>query len=232
VSEWKFRVVGTLGAALVRTLHATCRVTTEGDEGWRRLSEEGRPWVWCIWHGTMLPPIWRHRDEAVIALVSEHRDGEYITRVLEKLGFGTARGSSTRGGAKGLRGLLRAARSGRTLAVTPDGPQGPRERMKPGALMAAQRGGLPIVPIGVGLSRAWRFSSWDRFSIPKPFARVHLVYGVPIEVPAGLDAEGLAAVSERVQTALDEVTRTARAVAGDPGPAAPGSEDAGRERDR
>ena len=117
--------VGRIGAVAVRSIHATCRVSTEGQEHLRPLREAGRPWVFCLWHGTMLSPIWRHREEGITALVSEHRDGEYITRVLERLGYDTARGSSTRGGARGLRGLLRAARSGRVLAVTPDGPQGP-----------------------------------------------------------------------------------------------------------
>lgn len=215
MSDFKFRLVGRTGAALVRAVHATSRVTTQGDEHWQSLRDADRAWVWCIWHGGMLSPIWRHQREGVIALVSEHRDGEYITRVLENLGYSTARGSSTRGGAKGLRGLLRAARSGRVLAVTPDGPQGPREVMKPGALVAAQRGGLPIICIGVGMSRAWRAPSWDRFSIPKPFSRVHLAYGAPIVVHSDADAEGLEEASAQVQARLDEVTRVARAAVGD-----------------
>jgi len=210
VSELKFRAVGTAGSLMVRAIHASCRVSTEGDEHWQTLRDAGRAWVWCVWHGTMLSPIWRHREEGAIALVSEHRDGEYITRVLGRLGYGTARGSSTRGGAKGLRGLLRAARSGRVLAITPDGPQGPREEMKPGALVAAQRGGLPIICIGVGMSNAWRASSWDRFSIPKPFSQVHLTYGAPLEVPADSGAEGLEAASVALQTRMDEVTEAAR----------------------
>lgn len=210
MSELKFRAVGTLGATLARSIHATCRMSYDGEGHWQALRDAGRPWVWCLWHGTMLSPIWRHSNEGVIALVSEHRDGEYITRVLQNLGYGTARGSSTRGGAKGLRGLLRAARSGRVLAITPDGPQGPREEMKAGPLVAAQRGGLPIICIGVGMSNPWRASSWDRFSIPKPFSRVHLSYGAPIEVSADAGAEGLESAAAQVQATMDAVTRSAR----------------------
>ena len=211
----KYAAIGIAGAGLVRGLHATSRFTTEGSEHWTPLREAGRPWVFIIWHGTMLSPIWRHRGEGVIALVSEHRDGEYITRVLDRLGYGTARGSSTRGGTKGLRGLLRAARSGRTLAVTPDGPRGPAERMKPGALVAAQRGGMPLVPVGVGISRAWRLNSWDRFAIPKPFARIHMVYGEPIEVPADADTDRLDRLSLEVEAAMRDVTGRARAKVGE-----------------
>jgi len=163
----------------------------------------------------MLSPICRHRIHGMVGLASDHRDGEYVTRVLMRLGYGVARGSSTRGGARGLRGLLRAARAGRPLAIIPDGPQGPPELMKPGAVVLAARSGLPLVPIGVGISRAWRLSSWDRFAIPKPFARVHLAYGAPIDVPRDLDEVGVAEYRERLQAGMDAAVRAAREVAGD-----------------
>lgn len=216
MSGWKFGVVGQVGATAVRALHTSCRVTAEGDHQWRSLEDAGNPWIASIWHGTMLSPIWRHRDRDVIALVSEHRDGEYITRVLERLGYGAARGSSTRGGVRALRELLRAGRSGRVLAVTPDGPQGPREVMKTGPLVLAGRSGIPLIPIGVGMSRAWRLSSWDRFSIPRPFSRIHIYYGDPVEVPARLGEPGLEELRLRVQAAMDDLTASARRTAGDP----------------
>lgn len=216
MSGWKFGAVGRVGSATVRTIHATCRVTTSGDEHWRPLQErDGAGWIGCLWHGTMLSPIWRHRRHDAVVLASDHRDGEYVTHVLSRLGYGVARGSSTRGGARGLRELLRAARAGHPLAITPDGPQGPPEVMKPGTVVLAGRSGLPLVPIGVGLSRAWRFSSWDRFAIPKPFARVHLAYGAPIEVPRELDEEGVQLYRERFQAGMDAATRAAREAAGD-----------------
>ena len=215
MNGWKFVAVGRAGSGMIRVLHASCRVTAEGDRNWRSFEDAGNPWIANIWHGTMLTPIWRHRDRDVIALVSEHRDGEYITRVLERLGYGTARGSSTRGGVRALRELLRAGRSGRVLAVTPDGPRGPIEVMKTGALVLAGRSGIPLVPIGVGMSRAWRLSSWDRFSIPKPFSHVHIRYGDPIHVPADLDASGMEELRMRVQMVMDDLTASARRTAGD-----------------
>jgi lysophospholipid acyltransferase (LPLAT)-like uncharacterized protein len=217
MSDWKFGAVGRLGAVTVRAIHATCRVSTSGDEHWQALREQaGTGFIGCLWHGTMLSPIWRHRDDDIVVLVSEHRDGEYVTRVLSRLGYGLARGSSTRGGARGLRGLIRAARAGHGLAVTPDGPQGPREEMKVGPVLLASRTGFPLVAVGVGMSRAWRFSSWDRFSIPKPFARLHLEYAEPLAVPAELDATGVEDFRDLLQTRMDAVTRTARERVGDP----------------
>ncbi len=216
MSDWTFGAVGRIGSAAVRALHTTCRVTAEGDANWRSLEDAGQPWIANIWHGTMLPPIWRHRDRRVIALVSEHRDGEYITRVLERLGYGTARGSSTRGGVRALRELLRAGRSGRVLAVTPDGPQGPREVMKTGPLVLAGRSGIPLIPIGVGVSRAWRLSSWDRFAIPRPFSRIHIHYGSPVHVPADLDEVGMEALRLDIQAVMDELTASARRTVGEP----------------
>jgi lysophospholipid acyltransferase (LPLAT)-like uncharacterized protein len=216
VSAWKFALVGRVGATTVRAIHATCRVTTSGDEYWRPLQEgPDSRWIGCLWHGTMLSPIWRHQKEDAVVLASDHRDGEYVTRVLSRLGYGIARGSSTRGGARGLRDLLRAARAGHPLAITPDGPQGPREVVKVGAVVLAARSGLPVVPIGVGMSRAWRFSSWDRFAIPKPLARIHIGYGAPIEVPRDVDEAGMDEYVDRLQAGMDETTRAAREAAGE-----------------
>ena len=122
-----------------------------------------------------------------------------------------------------MRELLRAARAGHPLAITPDGPQGPREVMKVGTAILASRSALPVVPIGVGISRAWRMSSWDRFTIPHPFARVHLDYGEPIHVPRDVDESGLEEFRQRMQAGMDEVTARAREAAGDTSTAGEGS---------
>jgi len=216
MSELKFRAAGLFGAGLVRAIHSTCNVRVRGEEQIERLAAEGRGWVFVIWHGTMLIPIHRHRGDGITCLVSEHKDGEYITRILERLGMQAARGSSTRGGSRGLRQLVKVGRRGGVLAVTPDGPQGPRRVMKPGALLAAQLAGVPVIPIGIGVSRGWQANSWDRFTIPKPFSKVGLVYGTPIEVPRGLDQAGLELQSDRVQQALDTATAEAEAMVGAP----------------
>jgi lysophospholipid acyltransferase (LPLAT)-like uncharacterized protein len=159
-----------------------------------------------FWHGQLLPLLYHHRKEGIVVLVSEHADGEYVTRVIERMGFRTARGSSTRGGTRALKGLIRAARDGHDVAVAPDGPSGPARQFKPGALRAAAVTGLPIIPVAVAASAAWRASSWDGFLIPKPFARVRLSYGPPywIERDAGEDA--LARHARVLEGTLNEMT--------------------------
>lgn len=216
MSEFRFRAAGVLGLGLVRALHATCRKRVTGAEHLQRLRGEGHGCVLVIWHGTMLVPIHHHQGDPITTLVSEHGDGEYITRILQRMGFETVRGSSTRGGSRGLRGLVKAGRNGRIMAITPDGPQGPRRVMKPGALLAAQLAGVPVVPIGVGVSRGWQARSWDRFTVPKPFATLGLAYGPPIEVDRSLDEAGLQRCSDEVQRALDTVTAEAERLAGAP----------------
>jgi lysophospholipid acyltransferase (LPLAT)-like uncharacterized protein len=202
-------LAGALAAWLVRALFATTRVRTVGEEAYRAFRDRGERVILVAWHSQLLPLIHRHRDQAFIALVSEHGDGEYLARALERLGWGTVRGSSTRGGMKGLKGLIRAAREGRGLALTPDGPRGPAREIKPGALAVAQITGLPIQPLAAGASRGWRLSSWDAFLVPRPFSRVCVAYGTPRRVPRELDREALERIAGDLEAELNALTAVA-----------------------
>lgn len=202
MNKGKLWATGVLGHGLVSALFATTRWTAVGRHHVDELRDRGQRVVFVFWHGEMLPLIQYHRHENIVCLVSQHGDGEYITQILHRKGFGTARGSSTRGGSKGLRELLRAARDGRDLAVTPDGPKGPARVFKPGALVAAQLTGLPILPLAVHASSAWHTKSWDQFMFPKPFARVRIVYGPPVWVPRGCSDDEMARLSREVGNAL------------------------------
>jgi lysophospholipid acyltransferase (LPLAT)-like uncharacterized protein len=179
VSGGRRSLEGLAGASLVSALLSTTRVLRIGTENFERFRQRGTPVIFVFWHGNLLPLVHYHRDERIVVLVSEHADGERTARILAHRGFGTVRGSSTRGGVRGLRALVRAARAGRDLALTPDGPRGPRGELKPGALAVARMTGLPIVPLAVAASPAWRLQSWDGFMIPKPFARVRIEYLPP-----------------------------------------------------
>jgi hypothetical protein len=163
--------------------------------------------IFVFWHGHLLPLVHYHRQEGIVVLVSEHADGEYITRVIERNGFGTVRGSSTRGGTQGLRGLVRAARQGKDLALTPDGPQGPRGEFKPGALLAAQMTGLPVIPLSVGASAGWRMRSWDGFLVPRPLSRITIEYLPPRFVPRDVTREQLEEMAADIGRDLNEVGR-------------------------
>lgn len=213
MSGWRLGAVSLFGTALVRVLFATTRTTRIDAHHLEDLRAEGRPVVFVLWHGQLLPLVYQHREEGVAVLVSEHRDGEYVARVLERSGFETVRGSSTRGGTRGLKGLIRAARAGRDLGITPDGPRGPARRFKPGALLAAQVTGSVIVPIAGSASRAWRADSWDRFLVPRPFSHVVVAYGEGVEVPREATEEDRAAVARRLERVLDELTARAERVA-------------------
>lgn len=178
------RLAVTVGPVLVRALRATWRIRVVNDAPWRALRDARMPFVFALWHGELLPLVVQHRGEGIGVLISEHRDGEVIARIARRLGLETIRGSTTRGAARALLGMVAALREGREIAVTPDGPRGPRHSYAPGAVVAAQRAGAPIVAIAVAASHAWQLRSWDRFTIPKPFARVAIAYGEPRFVAA------------------------------------------------
>jgi lysophospholipid acyltransferase (LPLAT)-like uncharacterized protein len=214
VSEIRFRAAGVLGLGLLGGLFTTTRASRSGQERYRALHRAGQRVVFVFWHQQLLPLVHYHRGEGIVVLVSEHGDGEYITRVILRHGFGVARGSSTRGGSQGLRQLVRAAREGHDLAITPDGPRGPARVFKPGALVAARLTGLPVVPLAVAASSAWHVNSWDRFMVPRPLARLHIAYGEPIEVPRGADEADVEALAERVQARLEGLEAEAHAALG------------------
>jgi lysophospholipid acyltransferase (LPLAT)-like uncharacterized protein len=176
------RVTVALGSLLLWILALTWRFRLKGRQAVDDLRAAGTPIIFLFWHSRILPLAHLHRNEGAVVLISEHGDGELITRLIERRGFRAARGSSTRGGARGLRQLLTALKGGADLAITPDGPRGPRRTLKDGVLVAARLSQAPVVPVGVGTRHGWRLSSWDRFLIPRPFATVEVHYGKPMRI--------------------------------------------------
>ena len=203
MSELRSESAGVLGTGILAGLFLTVRVARRGEENYQRFRAEGQPVMFVVWHGRLLPLVHGHRHEGIVVLVSEHEDGEYLTRVMERHGFGTVRGSSTRGGIRGLRGLVRAARAGHDIGVTPDGPKGPEGVFKPGALLAAQLAGVPVVPIAVHASAGWRFRSWDGFFVPRPLSTVTLEYLEPRMVPRGASRADLDALGAEIAADMD-----------------------------
>jgi lysophospholipid acyltransferase (LPLAT)-like uncharacterized protein len=179
LEELKISVAAVLGSCLVLLLGMTLRIYRTGDR------DPGRKVIYAFWHGGLLVPLFTHRRRRISILISQHRDGEIIARITRILGYDPVRGSSTRGGAMGLRQLVRKAVSGRCLAVTPDGPRGPRHVFQSGAVKLAQLTGYPILPVGIGVKRKRLLGSWDRFMVPLPFSSCVYVYGEPI--PVGKD---------------------------------------------
>ena len=195
------RVLGPVASTLARTW----RVETVHAERWRGLVEAHRPHVFLLWHDALLPLLWWHRGRDVTIVVSEAQDGQYLAEYARRIGYREARGSSSRGGVRALIGVVKVLQAGGAAAFTPDGPRGPRREFKGGILLAAQRGGAVVVPLHAGADRAWRLSSWDRFLVPKPFARVRIVYGTPFEVEPG--EAGIVAARIRAEAELAGAVR-------------------------
>ncbi len=196
-----------LGAGLVRLLGLTWRVRWVDEAPVRAHQRDVGPVVYALWHGELLPLLWAHVGMPVSILISTHRDGELIARIAARLGFSTVRGSSSRSADRALIGLVRELKAGRTIALTPDGPRGPRHAFAPGALVAAHRGGAAIVPLRAQVSRAWVLGSWDRFVIPKPFATITVHCGAPEFVP-GATPRDAAAAAPHFQARLDALPGT------------------------
>lgn len=159
--------------------------------------------IYALWHETILF-LSRFRARANI-LISQHVDGEFITQACRHFRVGVVRGSSRRGGSGGVLELLSKSRRSH-LVITPDGPRGPRRKLKPGVVFLASQSGLPILPVGVAFQKAWRAGSWDRFAVPCPGSTVFGVGAAPITVPPRLDHEGLSHYQALVETRLLEAT--------------------------
>jgi lysophospholipid acyltransferase (LPLAT)-like uncharacterized protein len=208
MSNARARIIAAVGGTALGALLATTRFEVSGREQYEQFTRAGQPVIFVLWHGRLLPSTYLRRGEGMGALISQHRDGEYIARIAAGWGFHPIRGSSSRGGTAALRELVREVKHGRSLAITPDGPRGPRERMKPGALVLAQLTGAPVVPAASGCQRAWWFGSWDRFLVPKPFSTVRVAYGESMRVPRDLDEARLEVYQRELEDRLTRLTRS------------------------
>jgi hypothetical protein len=195
-----FRVLGVL-------LLATCRVRYIGREHVKRLAADGRTWVYATWHENTAVTVVIARNRQIAMMASDSRDGEYIARAISLLGNVPVRGSSSKGGGKAVKAMVRLLRSGHSAAVTPDGPRGPRRQAQPGVLWVAVMAGVPVVPCHVVASREWVFSrTWDRHRLPKPFSTVYAVIGEPWtpdrQALRDDEADQLAELERRIQAVV------------------------------
>lgn len=184
-----------IGAAVAPAISALCRTLTwkiEGAEHYDDIIRSGRQPIIAFWHGRILQATWFFRNRGIVALTSANFDGQWIARVIEHLGNRTVAGSSSRGGARALLTLKREIMGGHPVAFALDGPRGPARVPQRGAVWLAAATGHPILPVHAESSRHWQLSSWDRTQVPKPFSRVAIVVGEPIEAgDAGADLTGL-----------------------------------------
>ncbi len=203
-----------VGVACMRLLASSLRPQHRGREHPEACWAQGERVIVAFWHAQllMMPFVYPGRPTAI--LISQHRDGEYIARLAARLGFQVVRGSATRGGARAFRELIGALRGGRNVAITPDGPKGPRRQVKSGVVELARLSGMPILPVAFAAGRARVLGrSWDQFFVPVPGSPAAYVWGEPIRVPAGTDREGLAKYRQVLADRLDALTAEAACAA-------------------
>jgi lysophospholipid acyltransferase (LPLAT)-like uncharacterized protein len=175
--------IGVVGYPAIALLGRTLRWTVDGLEHRDAIIRSGRQPILGLWHGRILTGTLFWQRRGFIVITSENFDGEWIARIIRRFGYGTARGSTSRGGVKALVQLKRDMAAGRPAAFTLDGPRGPARIAQPGALWLAGATGNPILPFHSESDPHWTMSSWDATQIPKPFSRVAMAIGAPIEVP-------------------------------------------------
>jgi lysophospholipid acyltransferase (LPLAT)-like uncharacterized protein len=196
------RLISSLGYPLVAGLGSTLRWRHEGLEHLDAVVRGGHQPIMAFWHGRILPAAYYFRRRRIVVITSENFDGEWIAGIIEQLGYGTARGSTSRGAVKALVQLKRALAEGKPAGFTIDGPRGPARVAQPGAIWLAKATGNPVVPFHLEASRHWTMGSWDRTQIPKPFSEVAIAMGEPFFVQADADDAALEAHRLALETRL------------------------------
>lgn len=200
-----------LAALLADLLCRSLRIESRGEERLRNALAAGMPGIILFWHGSMFVGWWRLRRSGLAALVSSSRDGERLSSVLRVWQYALIRGSSSRGGREAMESMAAAVRSGKTLCVTPDGPRGPRGVMKIGALVTAQRTGVPLYLLSIVPRRKKELKSWDRFAIPLPFSRCVVTFSEPVLVDPSLDFDGTEQMRVTLESRLHSMDTAAAA---------------------
>lgn len=191
---------------VIRLLGPTLRVEVVGVHNAIQIRAEGEPGIGAFWHRCILSAAWIWRNRGIVVLNTVNFDGQWTRRVIERLGFGTAQGSSSRGAVEGLAAMAQSLEAGRHVAFTIDGPRGPRYIAKPGPVILARRTGRPISVFHVGVECAHTFKrSWDLFQIPYPFSRAVMFVAPPIRVPTNADSDMLKSKQDEMQAALERV---------------------------
>lgn len=208
------RLLARLACFGLRTLFRTCRVTVVEQQPRTSPYVPNQParYLYCLWHDSIVMHVFAGRHYDLAALVSRHRDGGYLADAMHAIGVRPVRGSSSKGGAAAVKEIV-AELDGSHVAITPDGPRGPRHKIKPGILWLAAKTGRPIVPTVGVCDRAWIISgSWTDLVIPKPFSKVLMLGGEFLHVPANLDRSTLPDFATRLETAMEQLETQAHAM--------------------
>ena len=199
-------VIAAVVYSMIRLLGPTLRYEVLGWQHAEGVYTSGKRCIWAFWHRVIIPIVWWHRNHGTVVMNTTAFDGQWTRKVIEWLGFGTAQGSSSRGGLRGLAVMARRLEQGVDCAFTIDGPRGPRYVAKPGPVMLARKTGCPVMVFHIGVDRGKTFTNtWDHFLLPAPFARTMILFAPPIYVPADADQQMLEAKHAEMQRELERV---------------------------
>lgn len=202
--RFKIWLISWAGFLFIRAVGATLRYKFFPEAGCVADSYgAGPPAIWCFWHRAVIPATYRFRNKGLAVMTSRSFDGEYIARIIQKLGFAAVRGSSSRGAVGALLGMRQQLEQGHGVVFTIDGPRGPRYVAKPGPVLLAKKTGIPISCFYVAVKRAWILNSWDQMIIPKPFSQAAIYASGPMYVPADATDEQMTALHQQMQETLE-----------------------------
>jgi lysophospholipid acyltransferase (LPLAT)-like uncharacterized protein len=214
----KARLIAAAGSPLAAALGRTLTWRVQGAHHFDDLMRAGRPPILALWHGRILPATLFWRDRGIVVIISANFDGEWISRLIARFGYRSARGSTSRGGSRALVQLRRELAKGHPVGFTVDGPRGPARVAQPGAVWLAAATGHPILPFHMEASRYWTAGSWDSTQVPRPFSTVGLSVGAPIEVPSNESEDARLQQVQRLESTLKDLeVAAARLVAGQVG---------------
>jgi len=179
--------IAAIASPIISALGRTWKWRVEGAEHYDAAVRSGRQPILAFWHGRILPSLYYFRDRGIVVITSQNFDGEWIARIIARFGYGTARGSTSRGGARALVQMRRDLAAGRPVAFTIDGPRGPARVAQAGAAWLAGATGHPVLPFHIDADRFWTTNSWDRAQIPKPYAQMRVAIGAPFAVEGTSD---------------------------------------------
>ena len=192
-------------ALVLRVICVTCKMTIRNSSYREDAEKKYGAVIVAFWHEVLPLAVWKYRNSGINTLTSYSRDGDMIARVVAQFGIPAMRGSSSRGGREALQRMTHAVQQGVTVAITPDGPRGPRRELKLGPAVVSARASAPVLPLGIAVSRCWRMKSWDRMVIPKPFARIVCEYGEAIAASDVLDRDAVDSKRLEIEQALNAV---------------------------
>ena len=225
--SWRKRAevaaIAGIGFPLLKALGATWRWRVDGNAHLESIHVSGGHPIYAFWHGRILPATVFFQRRGIVVITSENFDGEWIARIIRRFGYGTARGSTSRGGPRALLQLVRDVKS-QGVAFTLDGPRGPAHVAQPGAVWLSKATGHPLLPFHCEAESSWTLTSWDRTQIPRPFTTIAMAIDAPIYVPRDSGEADLEQWRLRLEHSLDACRRRCDAMLGNDRPKIEGLE--------